>query len=460
MWLTVHIRVTDADSRQPLAVRLRIVRADGTEAAPLGYHCDFPTHRHEDVGGRVRRGAERWYYIDGSCEIVLSGGEPLHIQATAGPDYQPLDLHTTLGAGQLTLRLALQRCWDRRQTTWKALDLRCHDLNPHVAALEGAAEGLEVVQLLARRISFLSQDGQTYDITPPWPVFSGQQPLVCHGDTQVFVNTLNEHPVLGRVALLHAHRPIFPLSFTSDDGDDWSVGDWCDQCHRKGGLTVWVDACEWGPAGVRGADALVAALLGQIDAIELSPQPRQIPLLPWVYHLWNAGILIPLVGSSAKESNRTILGQIRTYAQVQQGDWVAAIKSRRCCVSDGPVLHLEQQGAQIRATTQPSDRRAIVELIADGQIVARGEGEVQGHCAEAGWVAARLAGPRLGHTAPLLVRPSFPQKSTARAALRAVIERFQQWIETIGRFHQPKRRQYLLERCAAAIGRLEQPLPS
>src|SRR5262249_17879668 len=96
--------------------------------------------------------------------------------------------------------------------------------------------------------------------------------------------------------------------------DDWGICDWCDQCHRKKGLTVWVDAFE--PAGgVTGGEALVAAILGKIDAIEMSARPRKLPLLPWVYQLWDAGVLVPLAGASGKDSNREVIGAVRTYVQ-------------------------------------------------------------------------------------------------------------------------------------------------
>jgi len=458
--LTVHVRVTAADTGEVIPVRLRFVRADGQECVPFGYFRDFPTQRHEDVGGRVRLGRERWYYVDGSCEIPLPGGEPLRMQVVAGPDYQPREETLTLGSGQLTLRLALQRRWNHRAAGWMALDLRCHDLTPHLALLEAAAEGLEVVQLLARRISFLSQDGHTYDIVPHLAAFSGQQPLLSCGRSCVYVNTLNDHPVLGRLALLHAHRPIFPLTFGGDDGDDWSLGDWCDQCHRKGGLTVWVDAFETTTmAGLRGGDALLAALLGQLDAIEVSAGPRHTPLMPWVYHLWNVGVLLPLVGASGKESNRQLLGQVRTYAYAPEGDWVTAIKMRQCCVSDGPLLQLQQHGDQVEAWTEPREEQALIELVADGEVVARGTGRVRAKVPAASWVAARLGGHRIGHTAPLVLRPEFARREAAAAHLRPLIERTREWIIHQGRFSQPKRRQALLDRVAAALARLDQPPP-
>ena len=104
------------------------------------------------------------------------------------------------------------------------------------------AEGLAVVNLLAFETQLPSADGRTYPAAPNLTAFSGQQPALPSDDCLVVVNTLNTHPVLGAVALLNCHRIVFPLVFgVADATDDWSVCDWCDQCHRKGGLTLWSD---------------------------------------------------------------------------------------------------------------------------------------------------------------------------------------------------------------------------
>ncbi len=452
----VHVRVSDATSGCARPVRLRISAADGTEYPPLGHTLAFPVQRHEDVGGRVRLGTERWFYVDaGGCEVRLPGGVTLRVQASAGPEYHPLDTTVTLGTGQLTLRLSLERRWDR-PAELLAADLRCHDLSPHAALLEAAAEGLDLVQLLARPYPLWSQDGNVYTVTPQLLAFSGQQPALERDGRVVAVNTLNSHPVLGTVALLHAHRPIFPLTFGGEeDSDDWSVGDWCDQCHRKGGLSVWVAAFE--PAAeVIGGDALLAALLGQLDAIEVSTGTRRVPLLPWVYHLWNVGVLLPLVGASGKESNRQVLGQPRTWIwAAERGQWVEAVRRGECCVSDGPLLRLERHGTMLRAELEPPEATAELELVADGAIVARGQGSVAATVEGAGWAAARLGGERIGHTSPLRLAEQSPQASASAARLRQLVERAREWILTAGRFEQPRRRQALLERCDAAIARLE-----
>src|SRR5262245_26673863 len=143
----VHVRVNDAATGQPTPVRLRISDAAGRVYPPLGRVAEFATGKNEDVGGHVMLGGERWYYIDGACEVPLPGGVPLVIEATKGPEYTPIRHETTLGVGQMALRLTLSGASEL--DGWFAGDTRCHFLAPHAAVLEAAAENLAVVQLLA-----------------------------------------------------------------------------------------------------------------------------------------------------------------------------------------------------------------------------------------------------------------------------------------------------------------------
>ena len=164
-----------------------------------------------------------------------------------GPEYAPLDQTVTLGPGQMALRFAIARWTNSRADGWVSIDARCHFLAPHAALLEAAAEDVDVVNLLVRPFRMLALDGESYSTAPNLLAFSGQSPALEAGRRAVFVNTLNAHAVLGAVALLNSHRPVFPMTCGGDERDDWSICDWCDQCHRKGGLTVWIDAFE--PAG-------------------------------------------------------------------------------------------------------------------------------------------------------------------------------------------------------------------
>lgn len=418
--LNVHLRVSDAATNRPTPVRVSVSAPDGTHFAPLGRAAEFPAGRNEDVGGHLRVGRARWWYIDGACEVPLPAGVPLRVRAAKGPDYTPLDETVTLGAGQIALRFAVAR--HTSADGWLAVDTRCHFLPPHAALLEARAEGLDVANLLATPFPVLALDANTYATTPNLLAFSGQVSALAGEGCSVVVNTFNAHPVLGKVALLHSHRPVFPLTFGGEESDDWGVCDWCDQCHRKHGLTVWAEAFE--PAGgLIGGEALVAAVLGKIDAIEVTDAPRKVPLLPWVYRLWDAGVLVPLVGASAKDSNRTALGTTRTYVRAEGGSWVDGVRAGHTCASVGPRL------------APPADGTAPA-----------GADLVTGH----GWAAVRSApGTPFAHSSPVRTGPP-ARNPDAVAALGNLIAGVGAWAEAHGRYAHPRRKDALLARCAAA----------
>lgn len=465
--LNVHLRVTDEVTRRPVPVRVRVAGRDGAQYAPLGRAPEFAFGRNEDVGGHLKLGRERWFYIDGACELPLPAGEPLRVQAAKGPEWVPLDEEVTLGAGQISLRFSLSRWADFKAEGWVGVDTRCHFLSPHAALLEARAEDLDVVNLLAVPFRLLALDANTYVTTPNLLAFSGQAPALESDGHAVYVNTFNAHPVLGKVALLDSHRPVFPLTFGGEESDDWGVCDWCVQCHRKGGLAVWVDAFETA-GGVTGGEALVAAILGQIDAIEVTAKPGRSPLLPWVYRLWDAGVRVPLVGASAKDSNAARLGAMRTFARVggfrapnplpegtdAGSSWLTAVRAGRTVVTTGPLLALTLDGSRATATARARGAAPRVELVANGAVVAAGEGTVSAEMGGPGWVAARTTDSAgFAHTSPLAVGAP-GREPGAVAALLALVEQTRDWVEALGRFANPKRKQALLDRCTEAAQKL------
>jgi hypothetical protein len=515
--LNVHLRITDAATDRPTPVRVRIGAPDGTQFPPLGWSAEFPLGRNEDVGGRVRFGRESWWYVDGACEVPLPAGVALRVQVAKGPEFTPLDETVTLGAGQIALRFAVTRWADARAEGWVSVDTRCHFIGPHAALLEARAEGVDVVNLLATPFTMLALDGHAYTTAPHLLAFSGQGPALERDGSAVVVNTFNAHPVLGRVALLNAHRPVFPLAFGGEETDDWGVCDWCDQCHRKKGLAVWVGAFE--PAGgLTGGEALVAAVLGKIDAIEVTEGARKVPLFPWVYRLWDAGVPVPLVGASGKDANKIALGCVRTYANVNEAapswgrptpptphpagrgekdlrtavpsersqdatpeftpsrqgggwgvgpfggwgvdptatrSWIEAVRAGRTFVTAGPLLGLAREGTLVRATARARGHLPAVEIVANGAVIAAAAGSVEAVVTEPGWVAARSTTPgAFAHTSPLVVGTP-ARNPEAVALLIELIGQVRAWAEERGRFASPKRKAALLERCADAVRRLE-----
>ncbi len=473
--LNVHLRFTDAASKKPLPVRLRITGPEGGTFTPLGRLPVFPCGRGEEVGGHIRLGGENFSYIDGGCEVPLPAGVPLRIRASHGPEYEILDRTVTLKPGQMALRFELTRWSDASWDGWLRGDSRVHFLSPQSAALEGAAEGLDVVQVLARSSSMIARDGNTYPILANLDAFSGQQPALSAHGCAVFVNTLNAHPLLGSLGLLNSHRVVHPLAFGGSDGfDDWSLCDWADQCHRKNGLVVWADAFR-PDAGLLGGEALVALVLGKIDAVEFDAQPRTQPFLPWYYRLLNAGFRVPLVGGSAKESNRTALGAMRTYAKPtpEKPGWIEAVRAGRTFVTNGPLLKFAVERGVAKASVESRVPFEKLEIVSNGRVlaVASGSGgrtaavlEFALDRAASGWVAARCigaaepalypGGPVFAHTSPVELEGSTcppAERPVAVRALRDCLATTRDWIETVGRFGTPKAKEHLMENCQRAL---------
>src|SRR5262249_49406608 len=156
-----------------------------------------------------------------------------------------------------------------------------------------AAEDVGGVNLLAKEVDLLADDCDSksrrprrrqFPATPNLLAFSGQRPSLETIGHMVVVNNYNYHGregeghsefgVLGDLSLLNCHRVVFPLRFGGLERgvENWTLADWCDQCHRKGGLVIWRNKY-WHsetPDSYCG-EALAELILGKVDALEISP---------------------------------------------------------------------------------------------------------------------------------------------------------------------------------------------
>ena len=456
--LNVNVRIADATTKQPTPVRLRISDASGKYYPPLGRLEFIPTGIGEDVGGSVKLNHEVFAYIEGLCEVPLPAGVPLRFQVSKGPDWWAIDTTITLGAGQMSVRLELSKIfYDREPGT--DIDFRAHLMDPVAANLEAAAEGLSLVHVLAKVLPILGNDGETYPTIPQLHNYSGQTPACARQGCEVYVNTLNTHPVLGQLALIHTHRPIYPLAFGGADGtDDWSLCDWADQAHRKNGLVVWCNPFE--ESLKNGGEALVALILGKIDAIELSAQPRKVPFLPMLYRLWNAGLIVPLVGSSGKTSNKTALGAMRTV--VLGNNWIKNVRDGSIYITNGPELTWKVKGRQIEASARSISEFEQLELIVDGKAVEKHEpvkledrsvaSMVATFPAEFRWAALRCTsrdGKAFAHSSTVYSSPGTPDPKAVAGLLKCQ-QLTEEWIQTEAHFASEKRKQQHLDRIEQA----------
>ncbi len=453
----VHLRINDAADGKPTPVRLRVADADGRYYAPHGRLTEFATGPNQDVGGNVLVGLTPWTYIDGACEILLPPGE-LHIEITKGPEYKPIDEHVTLLAGKMSMRFTIERWSDVRTQGWHSGDTRTHFISTEAASLEAAAEDIALVQVLAKEISLRDTFGKSVNAIPNIMAFTGQN--LCHATARhaVAVGTLNEHPVLGSLALLHCHRVVYPLTFGGPLGrEDWTLLDWCGQCHRKKGLVVWANPLHQTEALTHG-EPLADLILGEIDAFELTFfEDSPFDALADYYQLARAGLIVPLVGASGKDSNGITLGSMRTYAHLGDGvpfsfaAWIEAVRAGRTYVSNGPLLDVTVNGRRpgariewhagdgslyLHATARsnvPFDR---LEVVWNGDVIATESASMEWpHAAtmqieipadRSGWLAVRCVGEML-----LPSRPA-PQRVFAHTSAVAVLrEGSSDWADAI-----------------------------
>jgi hypothetical protein len=343
----VHLRINDAATGQPTPARLRITDAAGTYYAPFGRLTEFATGVNQDVGGNVQIGAKKWCYIDGACEILLPPGQ-LHIEIAKGFEYKPIDETIELIAGKMSLRFTIERWCDMRKEGWYSGDTRVHFMSPDAALLEGQAEDVAVVNLLVCATEITDQFGKRHQAIPNVPSFSGQSFARQANGYGVAVNTHNRHRDLGSLGLLHCHRLVYPLTF---DTNDWTLDDWCGQCHRKKGLVVWTNPLHETAEFLYG-EPLADAMLGNIDAFELTfYEDSPFDALSDYYNLIETGLAPTLVGASTKDSNGIHVGSMRTYVKIPANNdftyanWIEGIRQGRTYVSNGPLLTFTVDGA-------------------------------------------------------------------------------------------------------------------
>jgi hypothetical protein len=493
------VRVNDAATGQPTPVRVRFADRDGKYHPPFGRPEQFQGIDHSRGGVQLHQ--EAFAHIDGTCEIALPP-DPITVRIYKGFEYTPVSHNMTLGPGKLALRLSVERWVNFREQGWYSGDTSSFLLMPHAALLEAAAEDLAVVNLLAVETRNESGYRQFFNVV----AFSGQRPLLESPGHLLVVNTANEGESLGRLGLLNCHRVVYPLA-TGGQGwpYDWLLADWCDQCHRKGGLVLWA-----GFGMKRGTDAefhdgfggetLAQLILGKIDAVEMNRLDwmQRLPKDEW-YRLLNCGFRVPLAGGSYKSRPREALGGLRTYARLRPNDdfnyknWIEAVRAGRTFVSNGPLLTLTVNGADPGADihlpegTQTvrvrAEARSIVpferlELVCNGEAIAGTEASgspcsalLEGDVAVpgSGWLAARCWGATpafaanadgqhaAAHTSPVYIDvPGQPLAvdPISRALLLERLERLAGWATEKGRFSEDRRKTELLAVVNAAQAEL------
>ncbi|WP_445220082.1 CehA/McbA family metallohydrolase [Bradyrhizobium sp. Pa8] len=417
----VKIRIVEKGSGVRVAARLHIHGSHGEYLPPKGHHRKVNTGRFEDFAGEFANGLNQYAYVDGICEADLPIG-PVYVEISRGLEVRPLRCIVEVTASTEHLTFELDKVLRWREQGWVSSDTHVHFLSPQTALLEGKAEGVNVVNLLAAQWGELFTNVGDFD----GRTTIGAKDFGGDGEFLVRVGTENRMQVLGHISLLgYEGEMIKPLSCGGSNeaaiGDplEATMADWAARCRKQEGLVVMPHAPN--PQAERAADIV----LGLVDAIEMmsfNPRTAQISafgLADW-YRYLNIGYHLPLVAGSDKMDAASLLGGLRTYVQLAAQDftyrnWMDAVRSGDTFITVGPLVDMTVEGQRpgnkialpasggtvsinwrIESVCVPPTR---VELIRNGIVVDEvrcGDlscnGQYSLRIAESCWIAIRIRG--------------------------------------------------------------------
>jgi hypothetical protein len=396
----VKLRVVERGSNQPVPAKLHVHGAAGEYLAPVDRHRIPNPAWFEDYSVDFIHGAT-WEnngetphfctYIPEETNIDLPLGQA-YIEVAKGFEIRPVRqiIDITPDTQEITVEIDRVLFW--RERGWVSADTHVHFPSPMTALLQGAAEGVNVVNLLASQWGELMTNVGDFDGKNTW----GSRETGGDGEFLVRVGTENRQHVLGHISLLgYKGQIIAPM--TSGGPDESALGDpvevllteWARQCKKQGGLVVI-------PHFPNPRLEPAATIVGEdADAIEMTSWGNlyggidPYSLADW-YRFLNCGYLVPVVGGTDKMSANTPIGAVRTYARIAAGQpftydtWMGAVRRADTFVTYGPLLEFNVDGQpmgsrikmtpgggtvdvtwQVASVTIPMSR---VELIVNGEI--------------------------------------------------------------------------------------------
>jgi hypothetical protein len=316
----------------------------------------------------------------------------VYIEVSKGFEIRPVRRTVNVTPETEEIVIELEKVLPWREQGWVTADTHVHFLSPMSALLEGSAEGVNVVNLLASQWGELVTNVGDFDGKTTW----GSREAGGDGDYLVRVGTENRQHVLGHISLL-GYRGQIIAPMTTGGPEESALGDpieillteWARQCKKQGGLVVLPHFPQ--PR----AEHAASVVGGDIDALEMTSWGNlyngidPYSLSDW-YRYLNCGYQVAAVGGTDKMSANTAVGTVRTYARLAPDEvftyeaWMEAVRRRETFVTYGPLLDFKVDGYpmgshidmpasggrvdvtwQVASATIPMSR---VELVVNGEI--------------------------------------------------------------------------------------------
>jgi hypothetical protein len=430
----VTLRVVPKGGGAAVPVKLHVHGAAGEYLAPEDRHRILNPAWFEDYSADFpHRGIHACTYIDGETVIRLPLGQ-VYVEVSKGFEIRPVRTVVEITSETRAVVIELEKVLRWREAGWVTADTHVHFLSPMTALLEGAGEGVNVVNLLASQWGELMTNVGDFDGRNTW----GSRETGGNGEYLVRVGTENRQHVLGHISLLgYRGRAITPLTTGGPDesalgdGIDVLLTEWARQCRAQGGLVVLPHFPN--PR----AEHAASIVHGDIDALEMTSWGDlysgidPYSLADW-YRYLNCGYLVAAVGGTDKMSASTAVGTVRTYARIPADapftydHWMAAVRRGETFVTYGPLLDFAVDGKPMGSRIAMSARGGTVDVtwqaasvtVPMSRIELIVNGEIRESVAVAPWQAAgawRVAMPCSGWLA-LLVRGQYADQPEMVAA--------------------------------------------
>jgi hypothetical protein len=468
----ITLRVVEHGSAKPVPVKLHVHGAEGEYLAPLDRHR-LPNHAwFEDYSvDFVHAGAHRATYIPGETRLDVPLGR-IFVEVSRGFEIRPVRKTLEVKPETDMVQIELKRVLPWRERGWVTADTHVHFLSPMSALLEGSAEGVNVVNLLASQWGELMTNVGDFDGRTTW----GSREAGGDGEYLVRVGSENRQHVLGHISLLgYGGSLIAPM--TTGGPDESALGDpvecllteWARQCRRQGGLVILPHFPN--PR----AEHAAAIVDGSVDGLEMTSWGdlyggiNPYSLADW-YRYLSCGYLVAAVGGTDKMNAGTAVGTVRTYARISPdrsfdyASWMEAVRRAETFVTYGPLVEFMVDGRPAGSRTAVSARGATlevtweaasvtvpmsrVELVVNGEIresVASDAEHAAGHwrvaVKKSSWLALLVRGhypdkPEIvaAHTSPVMVEvEGSPFEAAADAAtILEQIEGALAFLDTVG----------------------------